>query len=809
MGLYLKISIVLFYIILFLICFLVKSSKNFKNKKGVNKLSKIFSIKRYVRYIKIFFSKKMIIMILLVSSISNTIVLYKNIKYENSFKDEEKYNLIGVIVSERIEKKYNDLYKFKYDGITIYLKVDKDRNLNYGEKIKIEGTYIKSTERRNYGGFDYSDYLKSVNIYGTIEVDKIEVVDKNKGNIFIKLINDIKKLIKEKIDLVVNEESSEMIKGLLLGDKTGIEEEIQENFKITNLSHILAVSGMHVSYIILGLSYMLNFSLGKNKARYIIIIFLFIYMFIVGATPSIVRAVTMSIMIILSKIVFRKNDVWTSLSLSLLLILISNPYSLGNIGLQLSYLGTMGIILFQKNIHLKLRKIKIRNKKIKYNRRLIILIDKIKEVLSVMFSAQIAIFPVMIFHFNIFSPYFIITNLLVSLIIAPIIILSFIIVVSSFIFIPIAKIFGVFIEILISILILISNISKFPFSKIYLPTMKVWQIIMYYFICFFINFIYVINNKKKTVYTYIRLKNYLSYIKYQILKNKTKVITIFSIIIVIFVSIKIIPKELKIHFVDVGQGDCTFIETPMRKTILIDGGGSYDNEYDVGEKTLLPYILDRGYTRIDYVFVSHFDTDHIGGLIHILGNINVGKVIITKQGKDSEKYKEFLEIVKRKKIKVIMVKAGDKINIEKNIVIDILWPNNELIQENILNNNSMVFKLNYKKFDMLFVGDIEEKAENKILEKYKNEEKRLKADVLKIAHHGSKTSSTEEFIKKVLPKNAIIGVGKNNLFGHPSMEVIERLKEFGIKIYRTDECGEITITVNNRGEILVVKKCIR
>ena len=121
----------------------------------------------------------------------------------------------------------------------------------------------------------------------------------------------------------------------------------------------------------------------------------------------------------------------------------------------------------------------------------------------------------------------------------------------------------------------------------------------------------------------------------------------------------------------------------------------------------------------------------------------------------------------------------------------------------------MVFKLNYKKFDMLFVGDIEEKAENKILEKYKNEEKRLKADVLKIAHHGSKTSSTEEFIKKVLPKNAIIGVGKNNLFGHPSMEVIERLKEFGIKIYRTDECGEITITVKNRGEILVVKKCIR
>ena len=130
-----------------------------------------------------------------------------------------------------------------------------------------------------------------------------------------------------------------------------------------------------------------------------------------------------------------------------------------------------------------------------------------------------------------------------------------------------------------------------------------------------------------------------------------------------------------------------------------------------------------------------------------------------------------------------------------------------MISENAINNNSLVCKLNYKKFSMLFTGDIEEIAEKSILQRYSKKE--LNSIVLKIAHHGSKTSSTEEFIKKVLPKNAIIGVGKNNLFGHPSMEVIERLKEFGIKIYRTDECGEITITVNNRGEILVVKKCIR
>ena len=155
-----------------------------------------------------------------------------------------------------------------------------------------------------------------------------------------------------------------------------------------------------------------------------------------------------------------------------------------------------------------------------------------------------------------------------------------------------------------------------------------------------------------------------------------------------------------------------------------------------------------------------------------------------------------MSIVKDKKINVKIVKQGDKIKIEKNLYFDILWPIEEQIQENVLNNNALVFKLQYNDFSMLFTGDIEEIAEEKILTLYGKNVEKLKSTVLKIAHHGSKTSTTEEFLKVVNPKICLIGVGENNMFGHPADEIIKRLEEFGLQIFRTDENGEISIYVS-------------
>ena len=202
------------------------------------------------------------------------------------------------------------------------------------------------------------------------------------------------------------------------------------------------------------------------------------------------------------------------------------------------------------------------------------------------------------------------------------------------------------------------------------------------------------------------------------------------------------------------------------------------------------------------MFISHFDEDHVGALLTVLEELKVNRVFISKQEENSSNYEKFLKIIEKKKIPVLIVKIGDRINIEKNIFFDILWPKEEQIQENILNNNAIVMKLNYNKFSMLFTGDIEKKAEEEICNTY-GKSNVLESTILKVAHHGSKTSSTEEFLEKTKPIISLIGVGKNNLFKHPSDEVISRLEEMNIKIYRTDLNGEISINVKENGKMYI------
>lgn len=196
-----------------------------------------------------------------------------------------------------------------------------------------------------------------------------------------------------------------------------------------------------------------------------------------------------------------------------------------------------------------------------------------------------------------------------------------------------------------------------------------------------------------------------------------------------------------------------------------------------------------------------------GGLFEIIKELKVNNIIVGKQFEKTKNFERLLEIVKEKNIKINYIERGVKINIEKNIYFDIYWPDSkQIIQKNNINNNALVCKLNYKQFSVLFTGDIEEEAEEKIINLYKKNPQILKSTVLKVAHHGSDSSSTIEFLKMVSPKIALIGVGKNNKYGHPSLEVISKIKEQGINIYRTDENGEITLKTNGIDRIEVREK---
>lgn len=812
MGLYFKFSIVLLYIPIIAVYLVIKRIHIIQGNAVTRKKLKLVSCKRYLRYLKLILNSKMIFCIIIFSIISNSIVIFQNQKYESYYKDGQEIMVQAIVISDAKEEEYNYVYKIKilcinnnnkYKNTYLYLKTSKKstEKLKYGDKIKAKGSFLEASSQRNYGGFSYKEYLKSLKVYGTIKANQLKVLSTNRLNNIFGLANQVSSMVKQKIDSSMEESQASIIKGIVLGDSSDMDQEIQENFRISSISHILAVSGMHVSYLVIGINILFRNKLGKRKIRFITILFLIFYMFITGFSPSVVRASIMSILVMGAGILYRKNDIWTSLAISLFLILIYNPFLIENIGLQFSYIGTIGIMVLHKNVFRFFKNIRIKNRKWKYkfNRKVIIFISKIKEILAVTLSAQLAIFPIMIYHFNLLGIYFFISNLLVSVIIGPIIIFSTIFIVFSFIFNPISKVIYIILKLLIQMLIIISNLSKLPFSKLYLPTPQIETILLYYILVIIFNFIYSLYTSKKLNNTQVRVRNLIALAKYKIFLNKKKYYKKIFIIILMLFLLHFIPKNLEINFVDVGQGDCTFIVTPRNKTILIDGGGSSSDEFDVGKSTLLPYILDKGYTKIDYIFISHFDQDHVGGILTILQEIKVKKVIISKQEENSEKYQRFLEIIKEKGVSVSIVKKGDSVNIEKDIYFEILWPTSKQIQENKLNNNSLVMKMHYHNFSVLFTGDIEEKAEKEILEIYNEEKGTLFSDVLKVAHHGSKTSTMEEFLKTVNPKMALIGVGKNNMFHHPSEETIKKLKKCRTSIYRTDEMGEITIRVNELG----------
>lgn len=769
MGLYKNISIVPLYIFLAIIYFIYKKINLLKNKKLKFKL---LSFKRYFRYIKLVISKNVLVTIIISSIISNTITIIQNKRYENKYKDGDQILGKAIVISNVQEKEYSNMYKIKLlkNGDKFYLKLNKKQSkLQYGEEIELKGEFIEPQTARNKGGFNYKKYLKTLKIYGTINVEKVVILEKNRINPILKFSNNIHIKIEEQIEKYLDEKQAGILKGILLGDSKKVEEEIQENFRISNISHVLAVSGMHVNYIILGMNFLLKPLFGKRRTRKITIIFLVFYMFITGFSASIVRAGVMGIIIILGKLIHRKEDTWTSISISLLILLINNPFSILNISLQLSFAGTMGLVLFNK---------------------------KIPGIFSITLCAQIMIFPIMIYHFNIFGTYFLITNLLAGIIIGPIIVIGILGIFSSIFSFTMAKILFLIVKVSVEILILISKFSELSMAKIYLPTPRIWQIIIYYIIVFFIKSIYEVYSEKKPTATFIRVKNLLALAKYKFRKNKRKNIKkIMSILIILLITFTIIKKQcntLNINFVDVGQGDSCFIITPKKKTILVDGGGSQSKEFDVGKSTLLPYILNKGYTQLDYIVISHFDYDHVGGILYIMQEIKVKNIIIGKQFEDSENYEKFVNLVQQKDIKVRIVEAGEDIKIEKNLNFNVVWPNSKSqISDNSINNNSLVFKMKYKNFSMLFTGDIEEIAEKKILQTCNV--KNLESLVLKVPHHGSKTSSSQEFLDAVRPKIALIGVGKNNKFGHPSDITLEKFKMYDTKVYRTDQKGEITL----------------
>lgn len=723
---------------------------------------------------------------------------------EKQIEKIKQIECIAKVISIKEEKEYTNKYivkvlelneNYNIKNIKLIIYLEKDINFLPGDIVYIKGEISSVDSKRNYGGFDYKTYLKQFKIFGIIQAEDCRKVSKQEDLYCI--LENVRYKFLTKIENLYNNENSGFLKSLLFGKTDGITDTIKESFRDSSLSHVLAISGMHVTYVVLGIKFILDKLIKNKKIKNNTLIFCIIFFsFVTGNSVSGIRACIMSAMTIFANNFERKSNFYFCLIYSFLIIILLNPYNIFNIGLWLSYMGSLGIVCFSSFFK------KYIYRKVNFKKKTNIIFEKIREYIIenfvVTLSAQILIFPIMMYVFNTISISFFISNILISVFVGPLLILGYISVLLSFVYFPPLKLIVYVLDFLIFIVIKISEIcSRLPFSKIYVTTPNIATIFIYYGIAFLLIYIFF---KKRFYFLRIIIskrffKRELIKINEKILVFKKHIIIVFVIVVIIIVQIRLNNYSiLQINFIDVGQGDCTYIKTFLGKNIIIDGGEGNTEKYDYGENVVLPYLLDRKVKKIDYLIISHTDSDHIGGLFAVIENIKIDKILIGIQPQISEQYVELLELSKEKNIKIVELKAGNRLKIEKEIYLDVLWPKaNNFIESNALNNNSLVFKIYYKNFSILFTGDVEEIAEKEILNLYKDNLNILNSTILKAAHHGSKTSTSLEFLNSVNPQIVLIGAGKDNKFGHPSKSVINRLKKKNIKIYRTDKNGEINI----------------
>lgn len=536
-----KIQIIIIISIIFLIILLKILNFQIKNTYYKNLFSHVN------RYIKIIFNKKCLTLFIIPLIIFNIYILILNNIYEKFYKQvETEIEIEAVIVSSKTEKEYYNSYiakgtkgVFKNKQFILYIK--KNINLDYSNKVIVQGTFVKPNEARNYKGFNYKKYLQTNKIYGTIKANNVKLTSKNNINTVLEINNKVRNKIIKQVKNILPKETNGLLIGLLLGDNSYMQEETIECFRKSSLAHMLAVSGAHVSYIILGLTYFITINKMNKKCGYLITIFALIaIIFITNFSVSVIRASIMAIILIISKMIYRKADIKNTLAISLLIILIKNPYNIMSLSLQLSYFGTIGVVFISSLIY------KIMNEyinfKFKYK-------EKLFKAISVSVSAQIMILPIIAINFNTISFTFLISNLIATPLFGIAIIYGIILILISFIAMNIAKLLAPLLNINLKVLILISKFcSKLKLSNIYVITPRAITVIIYYILIILISYILILKFSKNIKPRKVKFLN-----KIQNLNYKKIILILIIFIIIIEIPYKNYNGKLKIYFIDVGQ----------------------------------------------------------------------------------------------------------------------------------------------------------------------------------------------------------------------------------------------------------------
>jgi competence protein ComEC len=696
-----------------------------------------------------------------------------------NFIEDKKLTIIGTVIDKKYYPNQEKIsFKLKANqiergdssigtqGLILVNTYLGDCPYEYGDVLKIKGKLDKPVGQKNFGEFDYELYLAREKIFAYLNIwqeKDIKKIGEDDSNFLVSFSLSAGDKIKEITKQTLPPPYNYLLIGMLLGEKGFIPTDLKEVFAEAGIMHILAVSGLHVGIIAMALLFFLSIlRLPKKPKLLILILILIMYASITGFRPSVLRATIMFILLISGKLINRSRNLNISLFFAALLILLSNPLTLYDAGFLLSFIVTFFIINLTPLLQGLFSKIVV----------------WIRNPLAVSTAAWIGIFPLSAYFFSKVSIISIVSNIFIIPLTGIAVILGFITFFTGMISISLAGIIANINYLVLNLITLMAkSFSSLPFAFIYVAQPSIMVIILYYLMIFFIFEIFY----KKTLS--------------QKIKKKAGLIVLSVTLLIIIVQVFYPADNLKVNFINVGEGDCILIEAPNKINILIDGGGTPQSNFDVGSKIVIPYLRRKGINEIDLLILTHPHLDHLEGLLPVLKELKVAMVLDSGLTCDSSEYEEFISIIQAKGIPYHKAKAGDNFIFSNNLEIFLLNPlhDPDYYNDSDFNNASIVVKLFYKNADFLFTGDIEEASENKLLF-WQNI---LQSDILKVGHHGSATSTTLKFLDEVNPIIAVITVGKNN-FGHPSQKVIERLEDKNIEIYRTDENGTVIIRTNGR-----------
>ena len=717
------------------------------------------------------------------------------------------------------------------DGNTVPVKGKillsvKDSNslFHYGNYIRARVRLKEPHNFNNPGAFDYKRYLlyRGIRLRGYVsKPSDIVIMRESAGNYFKTRIERYRSLLRGLI--LENAPSPEggILQALILGEKGRIPKDITDKFNRAGVSHILAISGLHVgivafiSLIIIRIIMksseylLLRFNIFKVSALFAVIP-LISYAFIAGLHISTIRATIMILCFLIALLAGRGRDLLNILAFAAFAILIINPASLIDVSFQLSFVAVASIILITPTL-----------------KRMIpegtgggIIRRGMTSVLlftMVSFAAVIGTAPLIAFYFNRISTIALLSNLFA------IPIIGFTVLPVGMLFIltaPFASIAPVlitvasfFIRIAVSIIVFLSS---FSFSSFHITTPTIPEIIFYYLLI--ITVLKLIdtwksNEGKTDCWSFDNTKACLIPVAVKRLgnmytANQKPVLALVLGFILLFFSIDAVylhvktscQKYLEITFIDVGQGNSALIKFPGGDVMLVDGGGFYDRSFDLGKYVVAPYLWREKIRKLDIMVLTHPDQDHIGGLPYLADNFETGELWSNGSKSKNESFRRLDEVITKKGIRHRIVDKDTPEMIIGGACISILNPAKSTSGEGLrfpdfdYNNNGIVMKISLGNRSILLAADISKAAEADILASGAN----LRADILMSPHHGSDTSSSSAFLKAVRPEIVVISCGPDNTFGFPNSDVLDRYAKAGIKVLRTDQNGAVTIRTNGK-----------